>query len=128
MLIKGDDIQLKKILWVSRHTMTDEQMKELLEFYGDSEIIQLDETVTDTDEIISYNADVYAVVLPVDLIAELKNKTDADIIRPVSERIKTDAQRINPATNKYESEYIFKHIGWQKIIKAEIITEFLKER
>jgi len=108
--------------------MTDEQKKELLNFYKDAEIIQLDETISDVNKIISYHADVYAVVLPVDLIAELKHKTDAEIIRPVSERVKTDIQRINPATNKYESEYIFKHIGWQKIVKAEIKTEFLKER
>lgn len=121
-------VDLKKILWVSRHTMTDEQEKELIDFYGDVQIIQLDETVSDINKIISYNADIYAVVLPVDLIAELKNKTNAEIIRPVSERIKTDIQRINPATDKYESEYVFKHIGWQKIIKAEIKTEFLKER
>ena len=105
--------------------MTFEQKADLERIYGAFELIQHDETLTDITPLLKYNVDVYAVVLPIDLIALLKKSTDADIIQPVSGRVKTDRSIINSATGKYENEYIYKHLYWQLIKKCEIETERL---
>lgn len=112
---------MKKILWVSRHILTDEQLNDLKRIYGEFELETLDETITNIDHILLHDADVYAVVLPIDLIAELKNKTNKEIIRPVSERVKIS----NEKNTNGETEYKFKHKAWQRIVKAEIIVENL---
>lgn len=118
-------IFIKKILWVSRHSMTSEQTADLERIYGAFELIQHDETLTDITPLLEYNVDVYAVVLPVDLISLLRKSTSADIIQPVSGRVKTDRLIINNATGKYENEYVYKHLYWQLIRKCEIETERL---
>lgn len=114
-----------QILWVSRHSMTEEQINDLNRIYGDNEIIQMDETVKNVEQILSYNSDVYAVVLPIDFIADLCSNTSKDVIRPISKRVKTNGEIINPATGKMETEYIYKHEGWQKIKQIKIETEML---
>lgn len=114
-----------KILWVSRHELTNEQLEDLHRIYGDFELMQLDKTIKDIKEILQIKADVYAVVLPINLLIKLKNSTTSDIIQSVSERIVTENKILNPATNVYEPQYMFKHLYWEKIIKAEIQTEQL---
>lgn len=118
-------IIIKKILWVSRHSMTSEQKADLERIYGAVELIQHDETLNDITPLLEYNVDVYAVVLPIDLIALLKKNTAADIIQSVSGRVKTDRRIINGATGKYENEYVYKHLYWQLIKKCELETERL---
>lgn len=118
-------IFIKKILWVSRHSMTSEQQADLERIYGAVELIQHDETLNDITPLLEYDVDVYAVVLPIDLIALLKKNTAADIIQPVSGRAKTDRRIINSATGKCENEYVYKHLYWQLIKKCEIETERL---
>ncbi len=115
----------KKILWVSRHSMTPEQKTDLERIYGDFRLIQHDATLTDVSDLLEYDADIYAVVLPIDLIALLKSHTSADIIQPVSGRVKTDRLILNNATGKYENEYLYKHLYWQLIKKCEIEKERL---
>ena len=105
--------------------MTEEQKTDLIKIYGEAEIIQHDSTVTDISEIMSFDADVFAVVLPIDLIAVLKKNTSAEVIQPVSGRVKTDRSVINNATGRAETEYIYKHLYWQRINKCEIETERL---
>lgn len=114
-----------KILWVSRHTMTSEQLEDLHRIYGDFEISQLDKTIKDVKEILEIQADVYAVVLPMNLLIKLRNSTNADIIQPISERISTGNKVLNPANNVYENEYVFKHMYWERILKAYIELERL---
>lgn len=116
---------IKKILWVSRHTMTNEQRADLDRIYTKCEIIQFDETINDVTVLLEFNADVYAVVLPLDLVAHLKISTSADIIQPVSGRVKSEKLILNNATGKYENEYVYKHLYWQLIKKCEIETERL---
>ena len=113
-----------KILWISRHDMTDEQLTDLHRIYGNFELQKLDKTIQNVNDILQINADVYAVVLPLNILIELKENTSADIIQPVSERILSNRVVFNFANGKYEKEYIFKHMYWQKIIKADI--EFKK--
>ncbi len=105
--------------------MTPEQKTDLERIYGDFRLIQHDATLTDVSDLLEYDADIYAVVLPIDLIALLKSHTSADIIQPVSGRVKTDRLILNNATGKYENEYLYKHLYWQLIKKCEIETERL---
>lgn len=113
-----EEVVMKKILWVSRHAMTQEQSEDLERIYGKSEIIQYDKTVENVKNILRNDIDVYAVVLPVNLISDLRKITDSEIIQSVSGRVSTGRTDVNN-----ETEYIFRHLYWQKIIKFDIETE-----
>jgi hypothetical protein len=103
--------------------MTDSQLNDLNRIYGKSNIIQYDKTVTDINDILAFNADVYAVVLPMNLISELLENTSAEVIQPVSGRVNTGEKTMNKASAQLESEYVYTHLYWQKIIECKITTE-----
>lgn len=119
---------MKKILWVSRHKMTEEQLSDLESVYGEISIESLDSTIEDISIISEHEADVYAVVLPIEMIAELKRilPSQKEIIIPVSARVKTGQTTYNKASGTHETEYIYKHIHWKKIISVKIRTEILR--
>jgi len=116
---------MKKIVWVSRHTMTHRQAAQLSAIYGEITVEQLDSTVQDVSEILARPADVYAVVLPLALLHALRQHTDSDIIQPVSGRVRTGRMTVNPATGREEPEYAFDHLFWQRIVRLELETETL---
>lgn len=116
---------MKRILWVSRHAMTKEQFDDLERIYGEVEIIQYDKTVENVKDILRNDVDVYAVVLPINLISDLRKNTTAEIIQSVSGRVSTGKTVISKASGKYESEYVFQHLYWQKIKNFDIETERL---
>ncbi|MDE6776129.1 MAG: hypothetical protein K2J37_07555 [Ruminococcus sp.] len=93
--------------------------------YKNFEIIQYDKTVANVNDILKFNADVYAVVLPLNLISELLNSTSSDVIQPVSGRVETGEKILNKVSSQLESEYVYKHVYWQKIIECKITTERL---
>ena len=67
--------KMKKILWISRHEMTIEQLDDLKRIYGEISITKVDKTIADVKEIEKYkDYDVIAVVLPINIIAELVSK------------------------------------------------------
>lgn len=105
--------------------MTNEQLNDLQRIYKNFEIIQYDKTVADVNDILKFNADVYAVVLPLNLISELLAATSSEIIQPVSGRVETGEKILNKASSQLESEYVYKHVYWQKIIECKITTERL---
>lgn len=118
----------KKILWLSRHDMTKEQMADLKRIYGDVEVEKLDKTIKTADDILDTadGFDVLAVVLPIDLIAELFAKTDKEIITAKSERVRcTNETVFNPATNKEEPQFKFVHRGWSRYKTVKIEMEQL---
>lgn len=119
---------MKKILWVSRHKMTSEQIADLESVYGDIQTEILDSTIEDVKKIAETDADVYAVVLPAEMIAELQKvlSPEKEIVVPVSARVKTDRTVYNKASDTQETEYIYKHMYWKKIISIEIRTEILR--
>lgn len=118
----------KKILWVSRHTMTQEQKDDLKRIFGDTDITQYDSTVSDVSEIVSAGKfDVYAVVLTAELTANLMRiiPEGAQVIQPVSERVFTGRTIINPATGTEENDYEYRHKCWRRVIRAIFETEEL---
>lgn len=120
---------MKKILWLSRHKMSDVQLKDLERIYGAIEVKQVDKTVSNVNEIVVAGADcnILAVVLPPNLLSDLinpKNNTKP-VIRAVADRVETGDKVLNPTNGKLESQYKFVHKYWEKVIKIEVITEKL---
>ena len=112
---------MKKILWVSRHQMTEAQLTDLHRIYGEFQLTQFDQTVENIETILAFQADVYAVVLPLQLLADLKHAVNAEIIQPVSGRVRTKSAKYhNQASGSLETEYIFQHLYWQKINRLEL--------
>ena len=119
----------KKILWLSRHTMTQAQMEDLERIYGEVEVKTYDQTVEGWHDVVEAGADcdVLAVVLPPSILADLTNPRNntKPVIRARANRVPTGKTIVNPATGKEEAEYRFEHAGWEHVVKIEVIVEAL---
>jgi hypothetical protein len=107
-----------KVLWFSRHKMSEEQLNDLKRIYGNKIIInQVSKTITDAKEIeqeIKKN-DVIAVVAPLHLQKQiLEIAGNRPVIFSVSDRILTKSGGVE-----------FKFKKWVKLNKIEIETEDL---
>lgn len=121
---------LTKVLWLSRHSMTEEQRKDLNRIYGeDTEVVQVPEQVKGYKEVLEYGkgCDVLAVVLPPVILAELTNpkNNQKPVIRAISNRVPTGRMVINTATGDVEVEYKFKFDHWERVIKVTVEVERL---
>lgn len=118
-----------KILWFSRHGMTDDQINDLVRIYGQIDIKHVDTSATSYKDVLEAgrDCDVLAVVLPPAMLADLTNPhiNTKPVIRSVMDRIRTRNRIINPATGKEEDEYKFVFCGWELIRKVRIVTERL---
>ena len=119
---------IKKILWLSRHVMTEDQVIGLKRIYGDVEINHISSQVTTAQEAVELGkeCDVLAVVLPMLILSDLVNpKTNSKpVLRARSKRVAI-GKELNLANNQMEQKYMFQHDGWEKIIKIEVVTELL---
>ena len=120
---------MKKVLWLSRHTMTEEQMADLTRIYGEIKVKTFDKTVSGWKDVVEAGADcdILAVVLPPAILADLTNPRNnaKPVIRAKANRVPTGKIIINPATGKEEAEYRFEHAGWERVIKVEVVVEAL---
>lgn len=120
---------MAKILWVSRHTMTQAQEADLKRIYGDVEVKQFADSVESAKQVteLGTDCDVLAVVLPPAFLADLTNPrvNQKPVIRAIANRVPTGKNIINPATGKEEPEMKFEHTGWERVVKVEIVTEKL---
>lgn len=116
---------MKKILWISRHQMTETQLKDLRRIAGEEIFLeQWDKTVSDIHEIMPLlrDVDIIAAVLPTDYMAELLHLAgDIPVIQSVSFRLPTGRFLTYP-DGRREQEYLFEHKYWQRIISIEIKT------
>ena len=74
---------MKKVLWISRHCMTKEQIDDLKRITGEEiDIIPWKETLYSLIEIkpLIEEADLIAAVLPLDLLAELLKISDGKMV------------------------------------------------
>ena len=122
--------EITRMLWLSRHVMTEDQTTDLKRIYGDDlEINHISSQVTTAQEVVKLGkeCDVLAVVLPIPILSDLVNprNNQKPVIRAIANRVETGNMVINPATNKEEVEYKFQHAGWEKVIKIEVVTELL---
>lgn len=118
-----------KILWVSRHTMTQAQEADLRRIYGDVEVKQFADNIESAKQVVELGSDcdVLAVVLPPAFLADLTNPriNTKPVIRAIANRVATGKTIVNPATGGEEPEMKFEHAGWERIVKVEIVTEKL---
>ena len=119
-----------KVLWFSRHTMTQEQLDDLKRIYGEQiEIKQVSESAASFKDVLQHgdDCDVLAVVLPPAILADLTNprNNQKPVIRAIANRVPTGNKITNPATGKLEDEFKFEHAGWERVIKIEVVTERL---
>lgn len=105
-----------KVLWFSRHEMSEEQFKDLARIYGALEITQINRTIQTAKELATEidAADVIVVVAPLTLQAEfLQRAKGKPVLFCKNDRI------IDPADGTKVS---FRHAGWFRI--KEIRVEF----
>ena len=114
---------MKKVLWVSRHLMTEEQYSDLCRGLDDDvELIHWQGTVGDVKELCPAlkEADAVAAVLPPELLGELLEIAEGrPVLRSINERSLTEPK------DGTEPQVIFCHKCWEKVLKIEIVTERL---
>ena len=119
----------KRILWFSRHNMTDAQIDDLKRIFCEIEIHHVSANASSFRDVLEAGKDddVLAVVLPPALLADLTNPRNntKPVIRAIANRVATGKQVVNPATGKLEDEFKFVHTGWERVLKVEVVTERL---
>lgn len=106
----------KKVLWFSRHEMTEEQKAAL----GDCEITQISKTINSAyelaDEIAA--ADIIAIVAPINIQAQfLKLSGDKPVITAKSKRLLVHQD------DGSEDKVVFQFEKWERLVKIEVVTE-----
>ncbi len=106
----------QKVLWFSRHAMTEEQKNSL----GDVEINQINKTIHSAKELkaeIEAN-DIIAIVAPIELQREfLELAGDKPVITAVNDRV------LVPQQDGTEDKLEFYFRKWERLIKIEIEKE-----
>ena len=119
---------MKSVLWISRHQMTNDQLSDLERIAQDDiNIMQWKDTLTDLSPVepMVRRADIIAAVLPLDLIAQLKQLAgDTPVLIAVSKRIPTGRIHTLP-DGREEQEFQFVHGGWEQIVELQLVTKLL---
>ena len=119
---------MKKVLWISRHEMTNEQKSDLDRVMGDKvELITLKNTIRNVDEVRSSlpNVDAVAVVLPPDMLQQLLPIAgNKPILRAVSNREPT-GRMLTLQDGRQEPEFAFVHVYWEQVLSVDIQTRRL---
>lgn len=120
---------MKKVLWFSRHALTVDQTNDLKRIYGEFEIEQVNKSIKSIDELkeeIERN-DILAVVLPEDLLCDLKSKyPNKKIIISKSDRILLESKEI-PETEKTEYIEKIKTLNLPEHIQKRLLMELNKK-
>lgn len=114
---------MKKILWISRHVLSNDQRSGLERLIGGSfELIWWKENVEDMAELAPAvaAADVIAAVLPVHLLTQLTRMATG---KPVLVDL---ARRTLIPCDGPEDATLFAHGGWQRIRRLELELESLE--
>lgn len=118
---------MKKVLWISRHEMTQEQRSDLDRITGGAELLLWKETVTDIAKLLPLlqQADAVAAVLPPELLAELLALAgDKPVLRAVSERKATGRFRTLP-DGRREQEFVYVHGIWEQLLRMDVRSQRL---
>lgn len=116
--VVGFEEEPKKVLWFSRHKMTEDQLQAL----GNVEIIQIDKSIQTAYELQEEinQCDIIAIVAPINLQAQfLKLAGDKPVILALNNRV------LVPKDNG-ESEVQFNFVKWERLIKIEVLKEDFK--
>ena len=113
---------MKTVLWISRHTMTEPQLRDLARVLGDTvQVLPYTQTVKQADVLrpLIEQADAIAAVLPVELLADGR-----PVLQSVAGRRFT-GRTLHLADGQTEPEIAFEHLYWQQIVKLELQTRRL---
>ena len=120
--------QSRRVLWVSRHSMTEDQRQDLERIMGGP--VELDtwsDTVQDVEELRPRlrEADAVAAVLPTEKLADLLMIAGKrPVLQAESARVPTGRWTIQPG-GAVEREFAFIHQGWKQILEVRIRTRAL---
>lgn len=113
---------MTKVLWFSRHQMTEDQQAALVAKLGEIEIVQVDRTIQSAFELTEEveACDVIAIVAPINLQAQfLKLAKDKPVIIAQTKR------ELVKSADGEESKAIFIFDGWKRLEKIEVVmTDF----
>lgn len=119
---------MKTVLWVSRHEMDRAQREDLERIMGGPvRLLPWRDTVRDVLELAPAlaEADAAAVVLPLDLLAQLLPLAEEKpVLQAVSARKATGRTLLTP-DGKAEPEFAYLHRGWRRVRRLELVTEEL---
>ena len=110
---------MKKVLWFSRHQMSEEQEKAL----GEVQVIQVSKTISSARELAQEikESEIIAVVAPIGLQAEfLKLAGEKPVIVAVSERV------IVPSSDGGEDKVEFHFVKWERLLEVKVVKEDFK--
>lgn len=114
---------MKKVLWISRHVLSDDQRAGLEQLCGgDLELIWWKENVEDMAALAPAvaEADMIAAVLPIHLLAQLMHMAgDRPVLVDLARRT------LIPGAGT-EAAAVFTHGGWQRIRHMELELEPLE--
>ena len=117
---------MKKVLWVSRHMLGEDQLADLHRIYGDVVVVQFADTVESAKQLVEVgkDCDIFAVVLPPALLADLISPSinQKPVIRSVMERVPTGTMIVNPVTGKEEMEMAMHFVAWEQVDEFRIVT------
>ena len=108
----------KKVLWFSRHIMSEAQQEALVNKLGNIEIKQIDRTINSAYELKDdiEGADVIAIVAPINIQAQfLKLAEGKPVIIAMTKR------ELIPDSNGGESKVEFIFDGWKQLEKIEVV-------
>lgn len=118
----------KRVLWISRHTMTNTQKADLERIMGGAvRLTAWADTVTDVEALrpVVEQADAVAAVLPAEKLAQLLTVAgNRPVLQAVSARCPTGQWTTLP-DGRREQEFAFVHQGWQQILDIRIQTKAL---
>lgn len=109
---------MTKVLWFSRHTMSDEQLASLKCKLGEVSIVQVNKTIQSARELSAEieECDVLAIVAPIGLQAEfLRLANGKPVITAVSERV------IVKSEDGSEDKVNFVFKCWEQLEKIEVV-------
>lgn len=119
---------MKRVLWVSRHEMTPEQLADLERVMGGPvELLPWRDTVREAARLVPAlkEADAAAVVLPLELLGELLPLAGGKpVLQAVSGREAT-GRTVTTPDGRREPEFAFVHRGWRQILRLEVETRLL---
>lgn len=138
---------MTKVMWFSRHNMTEDQRSDLERIYGKCLItkvttanlpnvhVPFKANVNNSAEELSLPAfkyyltefDVVAIVMPLNLQEQvLKVSGIIPIIIAKNNRIAKLDENDSPVINdRGEQEFVFQHAGWFQVLKIEVVTQEL---
>ena len=110
---------MTKVLWFSRHCMTEYQLSALVAKLGEVEVVQIDKTIQNAFELSHEveEADIIAIVAPINLQAQflkLANGKPVIIAQSKRELVKSDDG---------ESKVNFIFDGWKQLKKIEVVMD-----